>query len=135
MAHRFLEHTADIQVECRGGAFEDLLREAAQAFYEITLECVRDDAPATRHLDLTGATQEELMVRWLQELLFLLETEHFVATRYVFDEAQDGRVSALLEGYICSSDERSQEVKGVAYHGLRIEQEAEGCSANIIFDL
>ncbi len=135
MAHRFLEHTADVQVECRGGAFEDLLREASEAFYEITLVAVRPEISVTRHLHISGRNHEELMVRWLQELLFFLETESFVATQYVFDEAQEDCVNALLDGYICTPDERSQEVKGIAYHGLRIEQDEEGLRASVIFDL
>ncbi len=135
MAHRFLEHTADVQVECRAGAFEDLLREASGAFYEITLEHTSDDTSAARDIDILGASQEELMVRWLHEILFLLETERFVATRYVFDESDEGRVKALLEGYICSPEERAQEVKGIAYHGLRIQEEPDGVSASVIFDL
>lgn len=135
MTYRFLEHTADARVECRADTFDGLLRAATDAFYHVTLTEVRDGRGIRHVVDIVAPSHEEMVVRWLQELLFLLDTERFVAGHYTFEETEEGRVRAVLDGYICLSEERAVEVKAVTYHGLDVVENSEGFMARIIFDL
>lgn len=135
MSFRFLEHTADVQVECRAASFEELLEEAAHALYAIALSLVHDKRDMERTVAVAAPCREEILVRWLQELLFLLDTQGFVATGFVFQTASKGCIEALVCGYICAVEERAQEVKSATYHGLDIGETNEGLAARVIFDL
>lgn len=135
MPYRFLEHTADVRVECTAETFECLLQEAAAAFYAVALRRRRDDHTAERQVHVNGETREELLVRWLQELLYLLETERFVASRFDVAPGLAGAVSAHLHGYDCPPKDRETEIKAATYHGMDVRITPEGYAAEIIFDL
>ena len=51
------------------------------------------------------------MVRWLQELIFLMDTRSFVASGFEVRQADAGRVEATLRGYRYKPEERAAEVK------------------------
>ena len=136
--YRFLEHTADVCVECRGETFPALLQSATDALYAVALHGVRHDNHSDgppKQVSLTADNYEEALVRWVQELIFLLETENFVADSIVFVQADSQRIVSQASGYVCAARERAEEVKSATYHGLRVEHKQEGFVAQIIFDL
>ena len=135
MAFRLLEHTADVQAECTGATFEELLESAAQALYAVALTETRDARDVECHVAVMGNTHEELLVRWLQELIFLLDTNAYVAAHYVFEGLRNNTLKATVHGYACRPDERAQEVKSATYHELKVTETAEGYLARVIFDL
>lgn len=149
MAYKFLEHTADVQAECRARSFTGLLEAAARALYSVALKRQRKTIRARHELFVSGSEHEEVVVRWLQELVFLLETDGFVAVRFTWNgshmEAPEGAQSAgphpvltvhcLAEGYLCTHEERGEEVKGATYHGLMVEKTGDEFVARVIFDL
>ena len=135
MPFRFLAHTADVQVECRAATFEDLLRTAAEALYALTLNTPPVRADASRRVEITSASREDLLVRWLQELNFLLDTDHFAAVEVTFESAGPDGVRAQLRGAMCSADQRAEEVKSATYQELGIQETADGFIARVILDL
>ena len=135
MGFRFLDHTADVQVECRADSFAGLLVKAADALYAIALHQRDDGCGETRTVAVSGDTREEILVRWLQELIFLLETEHFVAARIAFADPIGDTATAQMEGYCCAPAGRAQEVKAATYHGIEVRETGGGFLARITFDL
>jgi len=135
MPFRFLEHTADVQVECTAETFEALLETAAQAFYAITLSKQYDRRDCDRAVTVTGAEYEDIFLRWLQELIFLLESEHFIATQFQFDPVSDNGIHAHLSGYRGEASDRAEEVKSATYHELEVRKTGKGFLARVIFDL
>jgi len=149
MGYKFLEHTADVQAECRAVSFTGLLETAAQALYSIALKKQRKLTRKKHELFVSGAGREEVLVRWLQELVFLLETDGFAAVKFHWDgshvEEQEhpatGEAKAVLtvhctaEGYICRPEDRGEEIKGATYHGLTVEKKEQAYMARVIFDL
>ena len=135
MSFRFLEHTADVRVECVGRTFAELLESATAGLYAITLTRRRDDASAKRLIGVAGANREETLIRWLQELIFLLDAEHFVATAFHFSKVSDKEAEAVASGYLCPAEERAEEVKAATYHLLAISETEEGLMARVTFDL
>lgn len=149
MGYKFLEHTADVQAECQAETFTGLLEAAARALYSVALNKQHKFVRKSHELFVSGASHEEVVIRWLQELVFLLETDGFVAVRFTWNgshmEAPEGALTAVphavltvhcrAEGYFCDPDDRGEEVKGATYHGLNVEKTEEGFKARIIFDL
>ena len=149
MGYKFLEHTADVQAECKAETFTGLLEAAARALYSVALNKQRKSVKASHQLFVSGASHEEVVVRWLQELVFLLETDGFVAVRFTWDgshmDAPEGVLTAgphavltvhcTAEGYFCDPEDRGEDVKGATYHGLYVVKTEEGYTARFIFDL
>lgn len=135
MPFRLLEHSADIRVECRGQTIEDLLRSAAEALYAVALRSRRNATDLTRSISLEADSPEDLLVRWLQELIFLLETERFVGAEFRFPTAHNTAVDAEACGYLCKPEERETEVKAATYHGAAIERRAGELVAHMLLDL
>ncbi len=137
MPYEFLEHTADTQVECRAETFTGLLETAARALYAVALNGLRETDNVQQVVRVEGASREEVLVRFLQELLYLLDAVHFVATRFSWEQAgrEALKFAARLEGYRCAPDERAVEIKSATYHDLEVRETEGGFVARVIFDV
>jgi protein archease len=74
-----------------------------------------------------------LLAAWLEELVFLAESEGFVATRVVSLELDDeSGLQATVAGVI---DDPSPIVKAVTYHRLTFEARRDGYTASVVLDV
>lgn len=135
--YRFLDHTADVQVECFSSTFEGLMATAARAMYEVALRDPRTDESESCgvELDIADLSDEEILVGWLQELLFLLDSRRFVAVSCQFSSVSGETLSAVVRGYLHGPDERATEIKAATYHDLVVEERDGARYARLIFDL
>ena len=136
-------HTADIGLEIRGESLADLLETAARGVFSIMLDdgprevAVEADVAAAPDPSL-GDDAAELLVVWLQELLYRFEMEHLVPLEFDFAEAGPARVRARV-GFGRFDPKRHRagtEVKAVTYHELAVRAEPGGAwSARFILDV
>lgn len=133
--YTFVDHTADVMADCWGRGFSGLLIAAADALYETALEERRDDREDVHTIELSAQGWEDMLIRWLQELLFLLDAEQFVGVSFSFDAAGPERLAARVEGYRHAPEERGPEIKAATYHGLEVQREGDRYKARIVFDL
>jgi SHS2 domain-containing protein len=131
------DHTADLGLRIRAADVNTLFAEAAQALFATVVENLEAVAPV-RQLDVTlaGGDREYLLFDWLRELLYHFDAEHLVFSRF---EVKVGAVSlsgkAWGEPLDRARHELAHEVKAITYHGLRVEQTAEGWLAEVIVDI
>lgn len=135
MPFRFLEHPADIRFECCGKTAQELFESAAQALYAVALRSHRYAEEISRDILLQADGWEDLLIRWLQELIYLLDTERFVATRFAFKKIHDTGLHVHASGYLCQPCEREREVKAATYHGLQLARDGDGLRAELVLDL
>ena len=137
------DHTADVGLEVRAESLEDLLATAARATFDQMLEDWPDRVDAqqeVRAVSQPGLEGDlgELLVVWLQELLYRFDTERLVPLRYEFLSAGPREVRADV-GFGRFEDGRHRtrlEVKAVTYHELQVRREADGMwSARFILDV
>ncbi len=139
--HRLFEHTADLGIEAWAPALAGLLAEAAHGLLETIYDRERVAGTERRAIAVLGDDEEDLVVRFLEELHFRFETERFAyrevarvavdaAHRPLSAEAElDGEpFDAERHGYRCA-------VKAVTYHGLEVARTPEGLRARIILDI
>ncbi|MCX5647776.1 MAG: archease [Planctomycetota bacterium] len=137
------DHTADVGLEVRGESLADLLETAARGVFSIMLDdgprevAVEADVAAAPDPSL-GDDAAELLVCWLQELLYRFETERLVPLRFEFAEAAPSGVRARV-GFGRFDPERHAarlEVKAVTYHELAVRRSPDGAwSARFILDV
>jgi SHS2 domain-containing protein len=131
------DHTADLGLRIRAADLNTLFAEAALALFSTLVEELDTIAPA-RHLDvaIAGSDREYLLFDWLKELLYHFEVEHLLLSRFSVQIDADGlQGSAWGESFDRKRHELSHEVKAITYHGLRVEETADGWLAEVIVDI
>ena len=130
--HREVEHTADWELEVWAPDLTGLLEESARGLYELMGVEVSEVSRSHRRLELASDDREQLLVSFLEELLFLAESENIAFDGYLLN-ARDTNLLARLEGGEILS--RAKEVKAVTFHRLEIEESKRGLTTRIIFDV
>ncbi|MFO7571806.1 MAG: archease [Gaiellaceae bacterium] len=127
--YRFVEHTAELELELESGSAEGVLEEALRAFGE--LAGFGEGETLERPVDVRAPDLPTLLAAWLDELLFVAETE-----RLLPDTARvsvgDVRVTGVIRGR--HGDPRPL-VKGVTLHRLRFRQENGVWRARVVLDV
>lgn len=131
-----LEHTADIGIAARGENLADLFRAAAEGlrFIVTSAPCC---AEQKRHLFLQGHDVEELLVTWLQEILYLLESEQFLPAAFDIESITPTSIEASLTGTRLdpAHQQLEREIKAVTFHRLAIHQHEHGWRATVYLDI
>jgi len=133
---RLFEHTADIGVEVTADSLSAVFEGAACAMVSLAVDPAGVRAVDERSIALEADDLGELMFLWLNELLFLMESERMLFSD--FDVRVEGsRLEAVLRGEPADPGRHSQrsEVKAATYHELSVGRAAGGWKARVIFDV
>lgn len=131
LSYRWVDHTGELELEIEAPAQEDVFRDATAAFAQLVGEGVGGD-PVKRELRLEGGERAVLLVDWLDELVYLAETEGLVAEDVSALELSDGGMTATLIGHVGNPRHL---VKGATYHRLVFEQVPQGFRARVVLDV
>ena len=129
-----IEHTADWSLHIRAENMEGMLRNTALGMFKLMGIERNDNKLNELQVEIEAQDREELLVTWLEELLYHIETR-----KVVFDLTQitvtdePNRVRASLPEYPIARIEK--EIKAVTYHGLIIVESEVGVEATVVFDV
>ncbi len=133
------DHTADVGLRIWAGDLDDLFRTAAEGLFDYVVanrEAVRVDR--TVELALQAESTADLLLGWLNELIFRSETGHDLYTQFEIRVADDGRsLEARIGGEPIDRDRHilDHEVKAVTHHGASLDREGDGWVAEVILDI
>jgi SHS2 domain-containing protein len=128
-----IEHTADLAMRVRGRDFAELLRHAAEGMLELSVVEFKQEEGKQISLELTAPDREQLLVIWLEELLYNMEM-HAAAHQDFSIEVHEGlRLGATMREVELESIGR--QIKAVTFHDLRIITNEDGLEATIVFDV
>jgi len=134
MRYKLLEHTADAMVEVYGEDLGERFANAAFAMFDQITDATKIEPKGELKIVMSSENREQLLVDFLQELLFVHDTEDLVFGE--FEVRTDGKgLEALVRGE--KFDERKHPkrsvVKGVTYHRLEFD-DADG-TVTVLFDV
>jgi SHS2 domain-containing protein len=130
------DHTADIGMIVHGKTPEQVFSNAGQGLFSLITDLDKIEPAITKNIDLYAHDMEELLITWLNELIYVFETEHLLLKQFKIEELTDHSLRAACDGQkINKKTEIYREIKAATYHMLSIENHAAGLTANIIFDL
>jgi SHS2 domain-containing protein len=130
--HRFIDHTAELELELEAATREGVLVEAAAALGELLGPQPAAAPPARRQLRVTGTDDATLLAAWLDELVFLAETEGFVPTGVDEITVGDGEAQAVVSGRRGSPPHL---VKGVTYNNLDLSRHGRRWRGRVVLDV
>lgn len=141
-----LEHTADSGVIAFGESFEGLLENAAVGMFSIIADVDSVKPRQSICIEVEADSHEELLMALLRELLFQHDAHGLIfkdlrveGISEIVDERGERRLKlcAVAFGEPVSETEAELhgDIKAVTYHGLKVEHDAEGWRAQVIFDV
>jgi SHS2 domain-containing protein len=135
--HETFEHTADLGLRIRAPDLQTLFVEAAQALFETIVPDLASVQPREKlEIQVNQEDKEFLLFDWLRELLFHFDSKHLLLGRFeVRIEKGSLTGTAWGEPLDRGRHELEHEVKAITYHGLRVEQTADGWLAEVIVDI
>jgi len=92
--YRWLDHTADVGVIVRGATIESLFEVAAEALTDLITDrsAVRERVPTA--FQIAAPDLDQVLVRWLTELLARFDVDGAVFHRFVVHSVADGNLDA-----------------------------------------
>jgi len=131
VSYRWVEHTAEVQIEIDAASEEAVFTEALHALGELLADDARGEQ-VWRDVAVDGSERAALLVRWLDELVYLAETEDLVPEEVDRIELSD---RGLVAGVRCRRVSPRHLVKGATYHRLAFERSDRGFRATVVLDV
>ena len=108
------EHTADVKVKVIAPSFSHALVEAARACTNLLTAVESVEPKKTVEIHITGETREKLAFKFLEEIVFLLDTSHFVACSGELLFSRGKIISGTLHGDSISNYDHHGDITNVA---------------------
>ncbi|HSE83317.1 MAG TPA: archease [Thermodesulfobacteriota bacterium] len=137
MDYEVLDHTADVCLRVYGKSFEEILEHAACGMMDLITDREKVEPSESVQIKAEGETGEELLVRWLQEILYLHQVKKMFFHHFEVNGLAETQVTgkAFGEKIDFEKHEIGSDVKGISYHNLRLETLDDRLKVDIIFDL
>lgn len=140
MQYKFFEHTADAKFQAYGKNLEEAFSNAALAMFSLMFKKEQIEEKLEKKISVEGIDLKELLVKWLDALLFLLDAEFFV-----FKDMKKIKINKTKLGYELTavvlgdkfkeSYERRGGVKAATYQEMFIEENLEKVTVQIVVDV
>ena len=144
-----LNHTADIGIKAYGETLEKLFCNTAIAMFSIITDLDKIKPLKKFNIKIKGENEENLMIRWLNELLYLFETEYHIFKKFdlkieniSYNKPLEEKIyNNLLIKAVAYGEKIDLEkhtikthIKGATYHKLEIKRNRK-FTASIFFDV
>jgi SHS2 domain-containing protein len=135
--YRIFPHTADLGLEIYGASRRDLFAHAAFAVYDLITDLDKVEGKESRTIFIEGEDQEDLLINYLREILYLYNGERWFVKDVRIDEMDSRRMKVSLSGEPLDLDKHTikKEIKAVTYHQVKVEEVKNGWKAKVIFDV
>lgn len=136
-----IEHTADTGIKAYGETLTELFENSAKGMFHIIAcrNAASEGAEVLKNIELKNSTDrlEELLVSWLSELLYIFNKEKICFSNFSVLSLNSEGMTACAKGVPIDLYQSNlyTEIKAVTFHNLKIEEQIEGFSCTIIFDV
>jgi SHS2 domain-containing protein len=136
MRYEYLNHTADAKFRAFGKDIEEVFRNSALAMFNILGDTHRVKVTKKQKIKIKSKSYESLLYDFLEELLFLLDTEDFF-----LHDVKEIRISKNfeLEAIVVGDDYKNYDLKGdikaVTYNDMSIKKTKNGYEAVVVVDI
>lgn len=137
-AYEFIDHIADAGVRVYGRDLKSIFKNAAMAMFRLMAkpkQGVSKSPSRTFKIELFAPNREELIIRWLSELIYLSECKKIILTEFDMIDLSSEHLRANVRGKFHKYFDITTEIKAVTYHALKIQKEHNHYTVQIIFDV
>jgi SHS2 domain-containing protein len=142
MTFKILEDlaTADVAFEATGKTVEEMIKSSALALTSVMAKLDTIVPDTKKNVDISEKDVETLLVRFLNEIIFLKDSDLLLFSKYNINVKKEGskyKLKAVLHGQKIDMEKQIMgvDVKAVTYHMLKVEQFKDKWKARIILDI
>jgi len=128
-----VEHVADRAFCVHARNLAELLENAAHAMVALDGRPPATERFIRRVIDVDGRDRETLLVNWLNEILYLEQTQQEFYDHFLLSQVTDSHLHAQLYGR--QLDHSVTSLKAVTFHNLNVKESQEGFEATIVIDV
>jgi SHS2 domain-containing protein len=133
------EHTADLGLRVFGADLSDLFRTAGAGLFDVIVANRHEVRIShTEPVNLAAECTEDLLLLWLNELIFRSETSHRLYSQFDVGVDESGcHLAGTIGGEPIDPARHvlDHEAKAATRHGLSLGQEHGGWVAEVILDI
>jgi len=135
MKYKFLEHTADVKFQAFGKDVEEVFENSFLALKETI--CGKKKIKGKEKIKITakGKDYESLLYGFLEEILYLIDAEEFVATKIKEMKIRRFRLTAILMGDKIKNYRFTNSVKAITYNEMFIKKEKGRWISQVVLDV
>jgi SHS2 domain-containing protein len=134
---KYIEHPSDVGFEAYGATLEELFANAAIAMYSFMTDVDEIEVEVERAIEVKSEDFYSLMFDWLDELIFLFESESLVMKNFdIHADAVNFSIMGRCKGgkFDPSKHESGIMVKAVTYNMMQIKKN-EVWRARVVLDV
>lgn len=132
----FLPHTADVKFQAFGKNLEECFENAFLALREVMFGDLEIEGSIKKKIKIKGKDLENLLYNFLEEFLYLLDTEEFVSLK--LENVKVDKKNFLIEAEVNGNIGRvriSNPVKAITYHDMFIKKEKNKYICQVVVDV
>lgn len=135
--HEILEHPADVGIGARGESLQEAFEEAAMGLMAIILDPATIRPQTALTVSITASDHEQLLVRWLSEILYLYDGRRFPCAVFSIHELGPTWLVATVRGeeFDPARHHTRLDVKAVTYHQLEIQESGGQARVRVFLDI
>jgi SHS2 domain-containing protein len=131
-----LEHTADTGIIAYGKDLRQAFANAARGLFSLITEIEAVKEVLERDIEVSATDRDSLLVAWLNELIYIFDTENVIFKRFDITRLSQRHLVARCYGERVDRARHKLKtgVKAATYHMLAVEQE-DGWRLQVLFDI
>ena len=131
-----LDHTADVGIIAHGADINQAFANAARALFSLITELDNVAEVLHRDIEVTAPDIESLLVEWLNELIYLFDTENILFKRFDITRLSHTQLKARNYGEKVDRSKHKLKtgVKAATYHMLKVDRR-DDCQVQVLFDI
>jgi len=132
-----INHTADISIKAYGKSLEELFENAAFGMFNILADLEGITTSTEMEIKVEAPDREELLIEWLDELLFNFYTKYIIFCKFDIRELTDNTLTAKVKGRFIGENKNrlKTEIKAATRHDLNIKKKEDTYEVQIVFDV
>ena len=133
----FVNHTADISIKAYGEGLKELFRNAALGMFNILADLEGITTSTDLEIKVEAPDKEELLIEWLDELLYNFYTKHIIFCEFNITDLTDNNLTAKVKGRFIGENKNrlKTEIKAATRHDLKIKKKEGTYEVQIVFDV
>jgi len=134
---KILEHPADVGIEASGASLREAFEHAATGLMSIILDLSLVEVQESKIIKLHANDAEQLLVRWLSEILYLFDGKGFVPKEFSISSLSPTSLTALIRGeqFSATMHRTKLDVKAVTYHQVMVRDDNDGAYVRVFLDI
>lgn len=135
--YKILEHPADMGIEAYGKNLKEAFEQSAIALMSIILDTSNIETAETRLVEIYASDYEQLLVKWLAEILYLYDGNDFVAGKFEINTLTKEYLNATVGGekFNNAKHPTKMDVKAITYHQILVQENEEGGLVRVFIDI